>query len=363
MTVAEVDLSILVSNLASIRRRVGGRKVMAAVKADAYGHGLEAVGRRLEKAGVDYLAVAFVEEGVRLRRAGVKIPVLVLTALEDEGEAVRQGLTVTVYSERVVPRLERAASGLRRKVRVHLDVDTGMGRIGVPPDQALAVAKRILASDHLVLEGVYTHFSASDDPKDPYTARQLRVFREVLESWRREGLPRPLVHAANSGAVMHVPESWFDMVRPGIALYGYGPGQDPFPGVRPVLSWRTEVFHLKTVTRRTGIGYGHTYTAAPGRMIATLPVGYADGYNRLLSNRGTVLVKGRPVPVVGRVSMDQITVDVTGIGGVEVGTEVTLIGGRGEARVTAADLARLCGTIPYEVLCGIGRRVRRVYVG
>lgn len=363
LTWVTVDLSVLASNLAALRRRVGGRKVMAAVKADAYGHGLEAVGLRLEREGVDYLAVAFVAEGVRLRRAGVRVPILVLTALEDEAEAIRHGLTVTVYSEGVVRRLARAARLLRRRVRVHLDVDTGMGRIGVMPDRAVAVAKRILVSEGLDLEGLYTHFSASDDPKDPYTERQLALFRRVLAEWSGAGLPRPLVHAANSGAILNFPGAWFDMVRPGIALYGYGPNGEDVPGLRPVLSWRTEVFYVKRVVRRTGIGYGHTYRAAPGRVIATIPVGYADGYDRLLSNRGKVLVRGRSAPVVGRVSMDQTTVDVTGIPGVGEGTEVTLIGRSGGSRVTAGDLARLCGTIPYEILCGIGSRVRREYVG
>jgi alanine racemase len=365
MSYAVVDFSALASNLRVLKSRVRGRKIMAAVKANAYGHGLVPTALRLQRLGIDYLAVAFASEGVRLRTSGIRTPILILSALEDADTAVRHGLSVTVYSERMIPLLERAAAARKRRLKVHLDADTGMGRIGLPPDRIIPAAERILGSRHLILEGFYTHFSSSEDRDDPYVEGQLRIFRKILSELSERGIRPPLIHAANSGAILNRPDAWFDMVRPGIALYGYppGPGLPGAKALKPVLSLHSRIAFLKTIRKKTGIGYSHSYTARPGQVIATVPVGYGDGYDRRLSNAGRIILRDRFAPVVGRVSMDQITVDVTNVPRAAEGDPVILLGSSGRLSNTADDIARQTGTISYEVLCAISPRIERVYEG
>jgi alanine racemase len=360
---AEISLRNIGHNLGQIRKRTRGRKVMVAVKANAYGHGLVPVAKYLEKLKVDFLAVAFDTEGVELRQNGIRTPILVLTAVSDYRNLRRYGLTPTVYSFESLRRISRVARGSAKRMPVHLDIDTGMGRIGIAPDQAAGAIGRILSDPGLRLEGVFTHLSSSDDRKDAYTRAQLARFDRVLALLAERGAEVPLVHAANSGGIVNFAASHFTMVRPGIAVYGCSPDNKSAGGLdlRPALSLRTRIFHLKTIARASGIGYNHTYTARKGQDIATIPVGYGDGYNRLLSNRGRAIVEGRWAPVVGRVSMDQTTLDVTRIPAARIGSEVVLIGRSGAKSVTAEQVAELTGTICYEALCALSPRVQRVY--
>jgi len=254
---------------------------------------------------------------------------------------------------------------MKKKIPVHLDIDTGMGRIGINPAEAGRAIDQILGRDGLRLEGIFTHLSSSDNPKDPYTMKQLALFDRVLGLLEERKVSVPLIHAANSGGILNFPCCHFNMIRPGIALYGCSPDGRPdgIPGLKPLLELKTKIFHIKTVSRATGIGYNHTYTARKGQVIATIAAGYGDGYNRLLSNRGRTIVADRWAPIVGRVSMDQTTIDVTAAPSAKIGDEVVLIGRSKTKSISAADIAKLAGTISYEVFCDLSMRVKRVYVG
>jgi len=333
---------------------------MPAVKANAYGHGIVEVSKHLESIKTDYLAVAFISEGVTLRKNGIKTPILVLSAIDDIENAIRYNLTLTVYSEKLIPLIEKTCKLMKKRIKIHLDVDTGMGRIGLQPDRVLPAVKKILLSEHLIFEGIYTHFASSEDLKDPYTERQLLLFNRILQQLKYLRLTPPLIHTANSGAILNYPLSFFNMVRPGIMLYGYPPCKTELK-LDPVLSLHSCIFFLKKINLRTGIGYGHTYTAKPGELIATIPIGYGDGYNRLLSGKGKVIIKGKFAPIAGRISMDQITVNVTKIPNVKEKDPVTLIGTEGKIKITAEDIAKSIGTIPYEVLCNLNSRITRIY--
>ena len=364
LCVAEINLPNIGHNLLQVRNRAPGRKVMVAVKANAYGHGLVPVAKYLEAQGVDFLAVAFDTEGVELRKNGIRIPILVLTAVSDYEDLLKYGLTPNVYSFDSLKELKKALQGTRKKIPVHLDIDTGMGRVGFRPDEAARAVESILSDRDMTLEGVFTHLSSSDDPRDPYTRKQLDLFDGVLRLLRSKGSEPPLIHAANSGGLFNHPRSHFNMVRPGITVYGCPPDNGPPSGLdlRPALSLKTSIFNIKTVDRPTGIGYNHTFTARKGQVIATIPVGYGDGFNRLLSNRGRAIVEGHWAPIVGRISMDQTTLNVTAAPRARLGSEVVLIGGSGTKSITAGEIAKLTSTISYEVLCGLSPRVQRIYL-
>ncbi|MDE2040006.1 MAG: alanine racemase [Elusimicrobia bacterium] len=359
-TWAEIDLSLLRDNLTRLRARVGrGVKLMFVVKANAYGHGSAACAKTAEQGGLaDWLGVSSVEEGVALREAGLKLPILVLGSLypfESFLAAADYGLTPTVASSESAKRLLEAARTLRRRVSCHLKVETGMGRIGVSPPAALAAA-RLLKSESLVrVQGVYTHLSCADGDA-AFTRRQLRVFGLALEGLRRLGISPLLRHAANSAAALRYPRARFDMVRPGLALYGL------WPGFSPILSLKTKLVFLKTVARGTPISYGAAFRAKRRTRVATLAIGYADGWSRANSDNGCVLVRGRRCPIIGRVTMDMTMIDVTAVDGSRVGDEAVLIGEQGRERVSAGEVARRLATIPYEVTTAISARVPRVYL-
>jgi alanine racemase len=365
-TRALIHLGNLRHNVEAVRGLLApGVRLCAMVKANAYGHGAAMVAGAAVAAGAHALGVAGVEEGVELREAGITAPVLVLrNLLPDEAEpAVAAGLAPFVADAEGIAALERAAARLGRRAAAHLKVDTGMGRVGCRSEDAAALARRVAASPAVALAGVCTHFAGADLPERGYTERQIGLFRGCLEEIRRLGIDPGIVHASNTGGVLGYPEAHFSMVRVGLALYGYYPYTDlPRPlDLRPVMELSTRVAFIKEVERGTAVSYGMTWRAERRTSIATLPVGYADGYSRLLSNRGEVWIGGGRRPVVGRVCMDQCMVDVGPDTDLRVGDPVTLFG-PGEGRPDAAEIARLMGTVPYEVTCLITKRVPRVAV-
>ena len=344
--------------------------ICAVVKADAYGHGAAACAGALEAEGAPWFGVTGTEEAMALRQAGIKARLLLMTGFwkGEEDEVVANRLTPIVWEKWHVERLEAAASRKQTVLPVHLKVDTGMTRLGVSREGLPQVCAAIAASSHLSLEGVSTHFATVRDAEK--TRKQVELFEEALTVLAASRLRPELIHMANSAAILARAETWKTMVRPGIALYGYSrirrPGAADSTEVaaplRPVLSWKTRVIALKEVPAGRAVGYGGTFVTEQASRIAVLPVGYADGFHRLLSNRGRVIVRGEYAPVAGRVSMDLTTIDVTSITGVEPGDEVILLGENNAKSIDAAEHARICETIPYEILCSISKRVPRVYV-
>jgi alanine racemase len=376
-TWAEVSLAHLRHNLGVVERHVGpGVTVCAVVKADAYGHGATECARALEDAGVRWLGVTSLDEAIPLRDAGIRSRILLMTGFwrGEEEEIVRRGLTPTVWEPGQVELLEAAAVrlGLPRHP-VHLKIDTGMGRLGVAPEDLARILSALKSSPHLVLEGLSTHLASSEVLDAPSVSEQLKHFEEVKQVLRSNGFEPRLIHVANTGAVISQRESWNTMVRPGIALYGYHlpferagrevSGSGLRLPLKPVLTWKTRILSLREMRANQALGYGGTYvTKAPAR-IAVLPVGYADGLNRQLSSRGRVIVREHYAPIVGRISMDLTLADVTGLPGIAVGDEVVLLGSRDGLSVDAREHAELANTTLYEILCSISKRVPRKYSG
>lgn len=363
---AEINLDNLAHNVGEFRRLIGPRvALMAVVKADAYGHGAVEVAGAALAAGADWLGVAMVEEGIQLRQAGLKAPILVLGYIppEQAGAVLDYDLSQALFNPELARALSGEASRRGKKARVHLKVDTGMGRVGVPPGAAAArFAREVAVLPGLEIEGVFTHFAVADEDAG-FTEAQFAAFLDTLRHLEGEGIKPRYRHAANSAATIDFPHAHLDLVRIGIAMYGLHPAQVPNPrvSIKPVMSWKTRVAMAKRVNPGTSVSYGRTYVAPRETTIATLPLGYADGFRRLLSNRGRVLVRGRRVPVVGRVCMDQTMIDL-GDQPVEVGEEVVIIGRQGDEEITAEEMAAELQTINYEITCLVGRRVPRVYI-
>ncbi|HVP60036.1 MAG TPA: alanine racemase [Myxococcaceae bacterium] len=370
-TRAEIDLGALTRNHQTLRAAATGVDVLAVVKADAYGHGAVPVSRALETAGVRFLGVALVEEGLELRAAGLRSDILVLGGAYDGGwdAMLEQRMIPVVFRPEHLTALEAAARARGTTARAHLKVDTGMGRLGVLPADVPAFLEAARACPRVELEGLCSHFANADLADAALTALQISRFRTALGQMRAAGFDPRWRHLSNSAGLLALPEARdgveMNLARPGLALYGLVPAPwlRPPRRLEPVLSWKTAVVHVKSVPSGTPISYGSTWTAPRPSRIATLPVGYADGWSRLLSNRGAVLVRGRRAPIVGRVCMDLCMVDVTDVPGAEVGDEVVLLGRQGPEVQDAHQLAALEGTIAYDVLCAIGARVPRVVVG
>jgi alanine racemase len=364
---AEIRLDCIRRNLREVRRALSPAvEIMAVVKADAYGHGAAPVARALLDAGAARLGVGDSTEAIELRAAGITAPIHVLGALVEREveDVIYHGITPTIHSLDRVRLLDEKARGMRRRLAVHLMVDTGMGRLGVRPESAGEILAAIAERPHLRLEGVATHLSSPGKDRD-FTAEQIARFRGVLESARARGLGAERAHAAASLGIFLYPESHFDLVRPGGALYGIDPGGLEARGIalEPALSLRTQVVFLKSVEAGAPIGYGATWRAPRATRIATLPCGYDDGYPYSLSGKGAcVLVGGRRAPVVGTVTMDYLTVDVGDCPEVRVGDTATLVGRDGDEEIKIVDLARLAGTIPYAISCQLGKRVRKIYL-
>ena len=368
-TRAVIHLENLRHNIGLVRRQIGPRpQICMAVKADAYGHGVQGVVQSALEAGVDSVAVATVEEGAELREAGVAAPILLLGfTLEGEiPDVVHYRLSPVVGAAYHLELLEAEAGRQDCRVAVHLKIDTGMGRIGCRPEEAFELARRIAASHRLELAGIGTHFPTADMADEEYrsfTAAQVQALTDIATSLRGAGIDPGLVHAANSGGVIGHSGSYFDLVRPGIILYGYYPSteQERTLDFRPVMGLETQIVFMKRVPAGTGISYGLTYRTSEETTIATIPCGYGDGYSRLLSGKAQVLVNGKLRPIAGRVCMDQTMVDLGPAASVRLYDRVVLFGPDPGAP-TAEELASIIGTIPYEITCNINKRVPRVYV-
>jgi alanine racemase len=338
---------------------------MAVVKANAYGHGLVPVAKHLEAQGVAQLGVAFLEEGIALRQAGVRIPILVMGGIfgPQAGQFIAHDLEATVSSLDKLRQVEAAAEAAGRKAVVHLKIDTGMERIGVHSYSAGPFIEAAVASRWCTIKGVYSHLACADDPSSPMTALQVERFAEACAHFERLGAPMPLRHLANSGGVLHFPETWLDMVRPGIVVYGVLP--DPASratlALRPALSLLSQVVYFKVVKAGRPVSYGATWTPPRDTRVVTVPIGYGDGWPRALSSRGDVLVRGARYPMVGRVCMDQFMVDI-GRGTAFNEDEVVLVGRQGDEAIRVEDVAATAGTIPYEILTGLNLRIPRRYV-
>ncbi|HEY0077334.1 MAG TPA: alanine racemase [Pyrinomonadaceae bacterium] len=369
-TWAEINLDALAANFRAVRERVGaGVKMMGVVKADAYGHGAVRCARRLAAEGADWFGVALPEEGVRLREAGIRQPILLLGGFwEGQAEScIRHDLVPVVYRLDMVSALDEAARRASVVRDVHVKIDTGMGRLGVRYDVASEFAAALRRFEHVRVNGVMTHFAAADDPdRNCFTEEQVARFREAQEAFREQGHEPTFEDMANSAGTLAFPSAWGNMVRPGGVLYGLWrdvlpPLAEPL-ALRAVMSVRSRIILLKPVHRGETLGYGCTFEASREMLVATLPIGYHDGYMRGLSNRGRAVVGGRFAPVVGRISMDLTLLDVTDVPGVGVGDRVTLLGEDGDLLVPAEDIASTVGTLSYEVTCGISARVPRVYL-
>ncbi|MBI1994881.1 MAG: alanine racemase [Deltaproteobacteria bacterium] len=365
-TLCTIDLAALRWNLRQARAKVGAQvKILAMVKANAYGHGAPAVARALAEEGSDAFGVATLEEGVELRQAGIGKPILVVAGIyvEQLDQFFENNLTPVVHDLESLRRLENAVQARGATMNVHLKIDTGMGRIGflaAEIDFWLAELKKLRA---LQIDGMFSHFSTAENVAGDFTRAQLVTFSNQVQRLRAEGIAPPLVHLANSAATITLPAAYFDMVRPGIMLYGIYPSAAMANQIelKPVLSWQTRIVQLKKVPAGTSISYGQTFVTERESLIATLPVGYADGYSRLLSNRGAALVRGKRAPVAGRVCMDLTMLDVTAIANVQQGDEVVLLGRQGAAEISADEMAGWANTISYEVLTSIAARVPRIH--
>ncbi|MBI2372596.1 MAG: alanine racemase [Deltaproteobacteria bacterium] len=366
-TTAFVSLEALRGNLAAIRQRVGpGVRTMAVVKANAYGHGLIRTALELVRAGADELGVAFVEEGIALRRAGITTPILVLGGIIGGQIAhyLEHDLAITAASPFKLRQIEEVAAAMKRRAKVHLKLDTGMERIGIHWDHASALFEAASEARWSDVLGVFSHFSTSDEADLTHTKLQLERFLEALDWYRRTSVPMPARHIANSGGILQHPESFFEMVRPGALLYGFYPSHETdrtAVAVFPALSLVTRVVYFKVVRAKDPVGYGRKFRPDRPTRVVTLPVGYGDGYSRSLGDKAFVLVGGLRYPVIGSVTMDAIMVAI-GDGTAYVGDEAVLIGRQGREEVGVEELADLVGTIPYEILTSIGARVPRIYL-
>ena len=347
----EIDVAQFHRNLSAIRSRIGKSLLCLPIKANAYGHGLVGIAKAAESK-VDFLGVSCLQEGAKLRQAGIAIPILVLGAIHEDqvDDLVRFDLEFTISSKF---KADVVAKRLKKRCRVHLEVETGMQRTGMRCSTALELYRNLHSHPCFEIAGIYSHLATADGPNDPFALKQIGEFQELLRSLEGHAF---IAHIANSGGVTHYPESHLDMVRPGLAAFGYG----NLPGIAPCFTLKSRVSYFKVVSGGAGISYGHTYKTERQTRVVTIPIGYGDGYRRALSNRGSVLIRGKRYRISGAVCMDQFMVDV-GQDEVYVGDEVVLIGKQGDAEIPLRELVEICDTIPYEVLCLFNERIPRFY--
>lgn len=369
-TWAEIYLGAIAHNIGEVRRKVGKKvRILGVVKADGYGHGAIFISRAILQAGADCLGVASLDEARELRGAGLKSPILIFGSSlpEETEEIVRHNLTATVCTEEFTSSLARIGKerGQARKIKVHIEVDTGMGRVGVYFKMAVDFIKRVAENEDLEIEGIYTHFPSADEEDKAFSLTQIERFQQVLACLEREGIHIPFKHMANSAAILSLPESYCNLVRPGLLLYGLYPSlkMKKKLDLRPALSLKTKIVYLKKTPPGRPISYGRTYITKRETVIATLPVGYGDGYSRFLSNKGEVLMRGRRAPIRGQICMDQMLVEVGHIPGAKVGEEVVLIGKQGQESIAVEEIAERIGTVPHEIVSRLGKRVPRIYSG
>jgi alanine racemase len=366
-TVAEIDLNALAFNYRQLRKRVPKKvKLLAVVKADAYGHGAVPISLKLERLGVEYLGVAMADEGVELRRGGVKAPILILGGIfeGDIDRILRFNLTPVAFRKDSLKLLCREAQKRGKRVRVHVKVDTGMGRLGVPLPLWPDFLRGIKALPRIEVEGILSHFAMTEEEKS-FTRRQWEDFQGAVKAAEAVGICCKYLHMASSAMLTTSPSYSGNLVRPGIMLYGSYPSpmSQKLIQLKPVMTLKTRIHFLKSVPPGTKISYGGTFVTRRESLIATLPIGYADGYNRSLSNRGQALVRGKRAPIIGKVCMDFIMADVTDISDVSIGDEVVLMGTQGKEQITAEEIADKINSISYEVFCSVGKRVPRIYRG
>ena len=365
-TRAEINLKNLDYNFGLVKKIVGPKvKILIPVKADGYGHGIIAISERLQSLGVDYLGVAGIDEGILLRKSGITVPVLILSTVLafDLKPILDYKLIQTVCTKELAYKLDRQARKRNVLAPIHIKVDTGMHRIGVAYNRAYGFIKEISRLSNIKIEGVFTHFPCADN-KPGFTKGQIRIFNELIERLDRVGIDIPLRHASNSSGVINYPEGHFNLVRPGLMIYGLYPKRCAYKLLlKPILSLKTRITYLKTVPKGSGISYGHTYVTKHKVKIATLPIGYGNGYPRSLSNKSYCLISGQEAKIIGRVCMDQLMVDVTKIKEARIGQEAVLIGRQKNKSISVEELASLAGTIPYEIVSNLGGRVRRIYKG
>jgi alanine racemase len=365
-TIAEINLNAIRNNVQRIYQRVHPAEVLAVVKADAYGHGAIPVAQTALSAGASQLAVALLEEGSELRRAKIAAPILVLGGFFEKqiDNFLANDLQFTLYDLRLAEIVSRRAQALGRIAQAHVKIDTGMGRVGLLPNEAIETILAMAKLPYLELVGLCTHFASSDSHDKNYAHRQLEQFKSLVQQLTYYDLRFKYLHAANSGAILDLPQSYFNLVRPGVMMYGYYPSNETSESIplEPAMTLHTQILHVKRVPAGTFISYNSTFQTREATTIATLPIGYADGISRRFSNNFEVLVRGRRCPLVGRVCMDQIMVDLSDIQDVQAGEEVVLLGKQGDEEISIYEWCRRLETIPYEVMCGVSRRVARIYV-
>ncbi|MCD7854738.1 MAG: alanine racemase [Clostridiales bacterium] len=363
---AFIDLDRLAANIRNIKKAVGDRKVLAVVKADAYGHGAVETAKVCLFNGAEYLAVANSDEGLSLRKNNIMEPILILgyTVSGNLRAVIENDITQTVFSYEMAEEISQAAVNLEKVCKVHIKIDSGMGRLGfLPSEESIEEIIKISKMKGIFVEGIFTHFAEADSADKSYTELQAKRFKYMCDGLEKRGL-KLLKHCANSAAILDLPELRLDMVRAGIILYGYYPSDEVKKTIeiKPVMSLKTHISYVKKLKAGSFISYGRTYEVKEDMTVATVPVGYADGYMRAFSNKASVIVKGKAAPVVGRVCMDQFMIDISRIPGVEMGDEVILLGEDKGLSIDADMLAELGGTISYEILCAVGKRVPRVYI-
>jgi len=361
-TWCEIDLKALEYNFKQVKAHIlANTKILVCVKSDAYGHGIVPISKKLVSLGVDYLGVASIDEGIILRKAGINLPILVLGMVlpSDITPIFRYNLTQTVCSEELATALNKMARDYKKIANIHIKIDTGMGRLGVLYKDAFNFIKKIKRLNFLNIEGLFTHFPCADIDSS-FTQYQIEIFAKLIDRLHRDNINITLAHAANSMGVLEYRRGYFNLVRPGLIIYGLYPKRNIKINLKPVMSLKTRIIYLKRLPKDYGLSYGHIYRTKKATTIVTLPIGYGDGYPRDLSGKADVLIKKTRFRIVGRICMDQTLVDV-GNAKVRIGDEVVLIGSGGRFRISAEELAHRSGTIPYEIVCGIGNRVPRIY--
>ena len=363
---SEIDIGALKRNVARTRKMVGDEvRILLTIKADAYGHGSPHVARAAVAAGVDMLGVATLHEGIELRGSGIRVPILILSPslVNEIDEIVEWRLTPTVSDLRFAQALSFGASRVSREVNVHVEIDTGMTRGGVNEEEACDFLRTLSSLRGIKVEGVYTHFPSTYGDDAEFTESQIKAFQGIIETLKAEGIEFPMIHTANSAAITQHKGSHFNMVRPGGMIYGMFPAKDMNGvGLERVMSFKSRVVNVKQVARGKSVSYGMTRLLERDSRVAAVAAGYGHGLTRSLSNNGDLLVRGKRAPIIGRVTMDVTLIDVTDIPQVAVGDEVVIFGRQGESEITVYEVAERCNTISYEITCGIGKRVPRVYV-
>lgn len=365
---AEVDLDAIAYNVQNIKKITGNKEIIAVVKADGYGHGAIDIVPVLLENGVSKLAVAVITEAIELRKNNINASIMILghTDLTYAEDLVKYDIEQTVYDLEYAKELSKIAQRDNKRAKIHIALDTGMGRIGfIPNEKSLSEVNEIAKLKGIIIEGIFTHFAAADEIDKEYTFMQFSKFKDFNEKLKSIGVDIPMKHCSNSGAIIDLPETYLDAVRAGIILYGYYPSNEVDKErlrLKPALTLKTKVVHIKELEKDNYISYGRTFKTERKSIIATLPIGYADGYSRLLSGKVKVIINGKLAKVVGRICMDQCMIDVTDIPNVRVGDEVILLGQNGDTKFNADDIANILGTINYEVICMLRQRIPRVYI-